>query len=314
LSSESKRSNDPARSTGAAAPADRAARPPSHGPDGETRRGRRERDRARERSRARTITPPRRSFLERHRGEILGLVAIVAIVLAGGFVFVQANSKAYACTTLTIPAPAASPLPDGSPAPLGQVQQDMGRNHILPPASQRYEECPPASGNHYAAPGGPITARYYGPDDATLPQGWIHNLEHGGLVILYSCDQGACDSGTQQQLQDLFKNFPASPVCHIPKGQIGPVITRFEDMKAPIAALLWGRVLFQQTLDTQQIIDYFNTQAEPHTPEPQCAAPTPTPAPGGSPSVAPSTSPEASPSVEPSNAPSTSPAASPSAS
>ncbi len=92
------------------------------------------------------------------------------------------------------------------------------------------------------------------------------------------------------------------------------MITRFEDMKAPIAALLWGRVLFQQTLDPQQILDYFNTEAELHNPEPQCAAPSPTLAPAGSPSVAPSASPAASPSVEPSAAPSTSPAASPSAS
>ena len=48
------------------------------------------------------------------------------------------------------------------------------------------------------------------------------------------------------------------------------MITRFEEMKTPIAALLWGRVLFQQKLDTQQILDFFNTQAELHNPEPQC--------------------------------------------
>ena len=195
----------------------------------------------------------------------------MAVVLAGGFVFVQANSKAYACTSQTIPAPSATPLANGSPAPLGQVQADMGRNHILPPESQRYAECPPASGNHYAPPGGPIIARYYGPDDATLPQGWIHNLEHGGLVILYNCDQGACDDATQQALQDLFQTFPDSPSARSQRATIGPVIARFEDMKAPIAALLWGRVLFQDKLDTGQILDYFATQAELHNPEPQCA-------------------------------------------
>ena len=154
----------------------------------------------------------------------------------------------------------------------------MGKNHLLPPEPQRYTQCPPASGNHYAPPGGPITARYYGPDDATLPEGWIHNLEHGGLVILYSCDKGACDDATQQALQELFKTFPDSPVCKIPKGNIGPVIARFEDMKTPIAAMLWGRILFQDKLDKAQILEFFNTQAELHNPEPQCARPTPTPA------------------------------------
>ena len=284
-------------------------RQPSHGPDGERRRGRRQRERERDRSRARTYTPRRRSFFERHRGEILGLIAVAAVVFAGGLIFVQANSKAYACTTETIPAAASTPLPDGSLAPLGQVQPDMGRSHILAPESQRYANCPPASGNHYAPPGGPIIARYYGPDDATLPQGWIHNLEHGGLVILYSCDKGACDEATQQALQALFRDFPDSPVCGFKKGNIGPVITRFEDMKAPIAALLWGRVLFQDKLDTAQILEFFNTQAELKNPEQQCARPTPTPVPGSS---ATPSSPAASPDAGSSAAPSTpaSPAAS----
>jgi hypothetical protein len=277
------------------------------GADGETRRGRRERDRARERARVRTTTPRQRGFLERHRGEILGLIAVAAIVFAGGFVVVQANAKAYSCATLTTPAPAATPLPNGSPALLGQVQSDMGRTHILPPESQRYAACPPASGNHYAPPGGPLTARYYGPDDATIPQGWIHNLEHGGLVVLYSCDQGACDDATQAALQDLFKNFPGSPICNIPRGTVGPVITRFEDMKAPIAALLWGRILFQAKLDTAQILEFFRTQAERKNPEPQCVQPTPTPAATAAPSVSPGASESAGPSVSPAASPEPSP-------
>jgi hypothetical protein len=241
------------------------------------------------------------------------LLALAAIVIAGGFVVVAANSKAYACTTQTDPAPAATALPNGSPAPLGQIQPDMGRNHILPPANQRYAACPPASGPHYPPPGGPITARYYGPDDATVPQGWIHNLEHGGLAILYSCDKGACDAATQQALQDLFTSFPESPVCKLPKGSIGPVITRFEEMKSPITVLLWGRVLFQTKLDTAQILEFFKTQAELHNPEPQCARPSPSasPGPSGSPGASSSAAPASSASPASSESSAASPAASP---
>ena len=307
MSNESKRSsNGPAAAGGSRAVSGRDAADPGRGPAGETRRGRRERERERERSRSRT-TYRRRPFLERHRGSVLALLAIAAVVLAGGFVVVQANSKAYACSTQTDPAPAATPLPNGSPGPLGQIQSDMGRNHILVPENQRYAACPPASGPHYAALDGPIPARYYAPDDSTLPQGWIHNLEHGGLVILYSCDKGACDAATQQALQDLFKSFPDSPLCKVPKGTVGPVITRFEEMKKPIAALLWGRVLFQDKLDTAQLLEYFRTQAELHNPEPQCDRPSPTPAP------VPSGSPDASSSAAPSSSvpPSASPVASP---
>ena len=313
MSNEPRRqSNKPAdnAATAGGRSSGRSGHEPSHGPGGETRRGRRERERERDRARARAYSPRRKPFLERHRGEILGLIAIAAIVLAGGFVFVQANSKTYACTTLTNPAPAATRLPNGSPGALGQIQPDMGKEHILAPEPQRYTQCPPASGTHYAPPGGPIIARYYDPDSATVPQGWVHNLEHGGLVILYSCDKGACDDATQQALQELFKNFPNSPVCNFPKGNIGPVITRFEEMKTPIAALLWGRILFQDKLDTAQILEFFRTQAELKNPEPQCARPTPTPA-SPAPSTSPSGSPAGSPASSPSTAPSTSPAVSP---
>ncbi|MEO8228301.1 MAG: DUF3105 domain-containing protein [Chloroflexota bacterium] len=310
MSNESKRSSSGLPPAGVSRPVGgRDVGGTERGPAGETRRGRRERERERERARSRT-TYRRRPFLERNRGSLLALLVIAAVVLAGGFVVIQANSKAYACSTQTDPAPAAAPLPNGSPGPLGQVQSDIGRNHIIAPANQRYAACPPASGPHYASSGGPIPGRYYSPDDATVPEGWIHNLEHGGLVVLYSCDKGACDATTQQALQDLFKSFPDSPICKKPKGQIGPVITRFEEMKKPIAALLWGRVLFQDKLDTAQILEYFTTQAELHNPEPQCARPPPTPseAPSGSPGASSSTTPSSS------SSPSTSPAASPEAS
>jgi hypothetical protein len=301
-----RRSKGSATPSGSAAPAEAGEREPSHGPSGETRRGRRERERERSRSRARAISTHRRSFVERHRSELRGLLVVAAVVLVGGFIIVQSNSKAYACASELVPAPSATAQPNGSPGPLGQVQPDMGKNHLVAPAFQRYASCPPASGFHYAAPGGPLTARYYGPDDPTVPQGWVHNLEHGGLVILYSCDRGACDDATQQALQNLYKTFPNSPICGTPKGQIGPVITRFEDMNAPIAAVLWGRVLFQPKLDTQQILDYFATQAELHNPEAQCARPSPTPAssPSGSPAASAGTSPSGAASDNPSSAPS----------
>ncbi len=58
--------------------------------------------------------------------------------------------------------------------------------------NQHYAYCPPASGPHYNNPGidGPIPAKFYGPDDGTRPEGWIHNLEHGAVVILYNCKHG----------------------------------------------------------------------------------------------------------------------------
>ena len=268
----------------------------SHSPTGTPRAGRRERARPH----------PERSFLERYRNLLLGAAVVIAVVLVGGFVFVSAASPAYACGTES----QAPDSPDAST--LGFAQDDMGRQHV--PAGQfvRYTFCPPASGNHINKAGqGPIEARLYGPGDVTEPQGWIHNLEHGGLVVLYRCDGGGtgCDQANQDAMKAFLDTFPNSPVCGVPKGRIGPVIARFEQMPARYAALVWGRVLYLDTFDTQTILDFFAKEGERGNPEPQCSIPSPSPGASASPAVSPS--PAAS---SPSSSPSTpgSPAASPS--
>jgi hypothetical protein len=159
----------------------------------------------------------------------------------------------------------------------------------------------------------------YGPDDAVIPQQWLHNLEHGALVVLYrdaSVDQAA--------LQALFDAVPPSPVCGFEPGGTspGPLVARFEEMAWPYAAFVWGRVLPLETLDQQAIIDFYATWGEKTNPEllctPPSAAPSSSVAPSGSvaPSVAPSASaaPSSAASVAPSvpAAPSTPASASPS--
>ena len=138
------------------------------------------------------------------------------------------------------PAPAESvgPEPD---APARPAATRHGRSHINPGTFQTYTYCPPASGFHVNVQGlGPIQARFLGPDDASEPQGWVHNLEHGGLVVLYSCAAGCPDEATSRSF-GLRRpaTFPLSPVCKIPAGITGPVVARFDDMKTRFAALLW---------------------------------------------------------------------------
>lgn len=260
----SKSSGSPAGTTGKPTP------PPSTS----QRSGRRDRDRAS------ALEPP---FLQRHRSAILGIALVAGIALVGGFVFLAATSPSYACSTEF---EATAPDPEG----LGAVQSDMGRGHIPVGEYARYTYCPPASGAHVNLTGqGPIQARFYGPNDAVVPQGWIHNLEHGGLVLLYRCDGGGCDDTSQATLRGLFDDFPPSPVCNIPAGRNGPVIARFEQMPKPYAALVWGRVLYLDSLDTEAILHFWAEEGEQSNPEPQCAAPAASP--GTSPAASPAPSP-----------------------
>jgi hypothetical protein len=228
----------------------------------------------------------------------VAILAGAVLLSAGVFVVIGATAKAYGCTTLSTPAPAESVGPSQTPQ-LGQPQPDMGRSHLNPGTFQTYTYCPPASGFHVNAQGlGPIQARYYGPDDATEPQGWVHNLEHGGLVVLYNCAGGCPDDATLQKLSDFVNpsTFPASPVCKIPAGITGPIVARFDDMKTRFAALLWDRVLLLDTFDSAQILTFFQQFGDTTEPEPPVQCSQVSPSPSAVPSAGPSGSPSASPS------------------
>jgi hypothetical protein len=237
-------------------------------------------------SRSRRVPPPRRSFLERNRSRLLwaGLAAIIAV--GGVLVYFSFTQKGYVCLTeWTPPSPPPTTAPGATPQ-IGFFQDDMGRTHVAVGVRVKYTFCPPASGFHYAQAGiaGPIAAKLYGPNDTTVPQNWIHNMEHGGLVVLYRC--GAtdnCDQAQQAALQAFVASFPNSPICNTPKGIISPVVTRFDDMKFPYAALVWDYVLPLDTFDASQILAFFAQNGERANPEQQCAAPSPSPGPSDTP-------------------------------
>ena len=80
---------------------------------------------------------------------------------------------------------------------------DEGATHIPFGTVWDYQHNPPASGPHWPSPAA------WGVHSEVLPrEWWVHNLEHGGIVLLYNCpypaDAGiAADAGTPpQRLRD----------------------------------------------------------------------------------------------------------------
>jgi hypothetical protein len=279
VSKESRRASRNARTTG---------RHASTGPSGASRAGRRERVRHIE------VKEP---FIQRYRTAIIALAVVAVVAVVAGLTLVQATQAAYTCSIQFDPSPTPSPAP-GASFRLGFAQDNMGASHEVS-RPQRYTFCPPASGNHYNQPGvlGPIIPRVYGPTDSVGPPNWVHNLEHGAIVILYRGDSpGATDAG-QQLFKKFFDSFPASPICQVPAGRLSPVIARFDQMQWPYAALVWGRVLPMQEWDPDLALKFYATESERldaegafvAPPEPQCAAPSQSPGPSGS--VAPSPAP-----------------------
>jgi hypothetical protein len=269
-------------------PTGTAARPTSTA----ARHGRRERQRT-------TYKP---SFMERYRTAIIIVAALAGVALLSVFVFLQSSAPAFACSTVWTPEPTASPAPSATEN-LGYVQPDMGNSHVSRGTKVTYTYCAPASGSHYNVPGvaGPITARVYGPADNVIPQGWIHNLEHGGLVILYkTTSEGATPAG-QAKMKAFYEAFPPVPTC-------GPVIAPFDQMSSNFQAIVWGRVLPLDTFDDAKIKAFWEqwggrTNLEKLCPTPnQSGAPTDSSAPSTEP--APSTQPSTGPSAAPTPAPS----------
>lgn len=248
--------------------------PPAHrgsqasSPTGTSRAGRR--DTARHR-------PEHETLLQRLRTPLVALAVVVVIVGVSAFVLSSAAAPAYACSSIDTVQPAAS-------GELGQVQPDMGNTHVQAGDKITYPVCPPASGKHVNQAGfGPLQPKVYGPDDQSAPNGWVHNLEHGGLVLLYSCAKGACDDASIAQLRAFNASFPDSPVCGLKPGIVGPVVAKFDQMPTRYAALVWDRVLYLDTLDVQGIYTFFTRYGERiasdgtwiSPPEPQCPAPSP---------------------------------------
>jgi hypothetical protein len=249
--------------------------------------------------------PPRQTFVQRNRTRLLWAGVALVTVVAGAFVYLSLSRPVYACTIEWTPPATSSPAPSTTPR-LGYLQDEMGREHVPDGTFVKYLFCPPASGKHYATAGitGPIVPKLYGPNEKTVPQNWIHNMEHGALVLLYKCpgDGVACTDSGQAALRQLYDSFPPSPICKKPPGTIGPVITRFDDMKFNYAALVWDEVLPLDKLDVELIKAFFLQRAERTNPEPQCAepsespGPTPTEGPSATPTdtTTPSTSPATS--------------------
>jgi uncharacterized protein DUF3105 len=171
--------------------------------------------------------------------------------------------------------PSASPTPTPGPDQrLGIVTEDLGRNHLTTKTNnKRYAYCPPASGPHYNAAGlGPLKRTFFGPEQEQDPGGWIHNLEHGYVVLLYSCgDSGtSCPSSEEMaQLRQWFDRAPTTPgatSCNIPNKTI---VARFDGMKARFAVLAWDRALLMDKFDLDPALKFAEQWIDgPSAPEP----------------------------------------------
>ena len=87
------------------------------------------------------------------------------------------------------------------------------------------------------------------------------------MVVLYRCPGGSREQSTLDALRTLQQTIPPSPRCH---QRNDVVVTRFDGMEAPVAAVTWDRVLFLDSVDAASLDRFFLASAETKAPESKC--------------------------------------------
>ncbi len=238
---------------------------------------------------------PERGLLERYSGLLVAGLAVVGVLVIVFFLFGSGARGAYECESLLTPGPvetisprpvtpspiaspsptgaptqspaaspspgAESPSPEPSPAPeptprLGFTTGDLGVQHVPHPQPITYGFCPPTSGAHYSGAGvGPIRPAFYPPTEERAPGGWVHNLEHGYVVALYSCPDGECPTDAElNQLRRFTEEAPLSRVA--PSCPSKVLAARFDEMQTQFAMVAWGRALLMDEFDLDTALTF----------------------------------------------------------
>jgi hypothetical protein len=116
--------------------------------------------------------------------------------------------------------------------------QSEGWAHVPEGSPVTYAANPPASGPHY-----PVWARYIEHTQTIARPYWVHNLEHGAVVLLYRPDAPAAAVDT---LRNAYRTMPADPSC----GHTRALMTADPLLPRPVAAVAADNLLMADHLET----------------------------------------------------------------
>jgi len=142
---------------------------------------------------------------------------------------------------------------DGAGTGLGRAVPDEGGGHVAEGTDVAYKSDPPTSGPHYGR-----VPDYNVYTDVVPPEYWVHNLEHGAIVVLYKCPQGKqeCPEVTTQ-LQQLYQAAPPSKY-----GNVKMVATQYPTLRTPLAVLAWNRIDELQAFDQERMLTFYRAHVD----------------------------------------------------
>lgn len=124
------------------------------------------------------------------------------------------------------------------------VVPNEGWAHVEDAAELVYAHNPPASGPHF-----PVWAGYDVHDEVVDRGNWVHNLEHGAIVLLIGPD---ATEAQRQTILDAYEAIPNDPDC----GHRRAVVTEDPLLDGPMAAVAADLVLEGDALTVDLIVDF----------------------------------------------------------
>ncbi len=177
---------------------------------------------------------------------IVGVLAAVAAAIAITALYLY-NSTPRHLTFQTV----------AHPENVGQVVPDEGRQHVQVGTQVTYQYQPPTSGSHYSQTG--VAPVAWQTISTIQPEIWVHNLEHGGIVVLYNCPSG-CDD-LQKQLSTYVNSIvPAEPQYGEYKIIMSPYSEGMGTHK--VAVLAWDRIEFLDGYDQAKITEFYEAHVD----------------------------------------------------
>jgi hypothetical protein len=183
-------------------------------------------------------------------GVIVAVVALILAARAAGVFDAPATDG-----TIDINSPAY----DVAGATIGTHQDEIGKSHVPTGQKVAYPSLPPTSGDHWAQPAAPAP---WGIKTAVLPfEVSTHNLEHGGIVILYAAD---LTTPQVDQLRSLVRQLQTAGFAKI-------VLEPWPDMPKDSKVILtaWNWIMKLPGIDAMSIVKFTKAHhASPEAPEP----------------------------------------------
>ena len=218
------------------------------------RRERRERElRRRQREKHGGSTP--RGGGSGNRNLLLGLGILLLVIVA------ILGLRQAGVLSVATPSPTPTPLPSPSPVASddparGVHETDQGNSHVNAGTPVTYAGAlPPTSGSHWPAPAAPVKGGIY---DTLVPfEATTHNLEHGGIIIVYN-------GLSTTELAQLKAFVTDTTKTRYPKLLLEP----YPDLKdAKIVATAWDWRLNLASVDTTSLFKFITAHYDKEAPE-----------------------------------------------